>query len=76
MKKEKANLENEMEELRKNEMEVINENTLLRQKFAECLKKAEDFRDQAKHLADDNTRLKEATEKIQEKLVREQSTER
>ena len=59
----------EMEELRKRELDIINENTLLRQNFAECLKKAETFRDQLKTLGDEHGQLKSEVEKSKEKFV-------
>jgi hypothetical protein len=58
-----------MAESRKRELAVINENTLLRQNFAECLKKAEDFRDQLKPLNEANAQLKADLDKSKEQMV-------
>lgn len=64
------NLAAEMNQLRKKEAEIMEENELLRQNFTECLQKAENFRDQIKEIAGQSEQLKEEMERDKQKLVR------
>ncbi|KAF7632113.1 hypothetical protein Mgra_00008489 [Meloidogyne graminicola] len=59
--------QSELDEFRKRELALINENTLLRQNFAECLQKAESFRDQFKVANEENEKLKAELKSLDEK---------
>uniref|UniRef100_A0A914LC04 Kinesin-like protein n=1 Tax=Meloidogyne incognita TaxID=6306 RepID=A0A914LC04_MELIC len=69
MKELQTSTQLELEEIRKRELALINENTLLRQNFAECLQKAENFRDQFKASNEENDKLKLEFKIAEEKKV-------
>ncbi|CAK5078563.1 unnamed protein product [Meloidogyne enterolobii] len=69
MKELQTSTQLELEEIRKRELALINENTLLRQNFAECLQKAENFRDQFKASNEENDKLKLEMKIAEEKKV-------
>uniref|UniRef100_A0A915NA19 Kinesin-like protein n=1 Tax=Meloidogyne javanica TaxID=6303 RepID=A0A915NA19_MELJA len=69
MKELQTSTQLELEEIRKRELALINENTLLRQNFAECLQKAENFRDQFKASNEENDKIKLELKIAEEKKV-------
>uniref|UniRef100_A0A915LNZ7 Uncharacterized protein n=1 Tax=Meloidogyne javanica TaxID=6303 RepID=A0A915LNZ7_MELJA len=69
MKESQTSTQLELEEIRKRELALINENTLLRQNFAECLQKAENFRDQFKTSNEENDKIKLELKIAEEKKV-------